>query len=366
MDSSDSKITFDNAGVCDHCKTYENNILPTWSPDNYQHKELVALIENIKKSGKNKPFDCIVGMSGGIDSSYLLHLTVKEFGLRPLVFHVDGGWNSSEAVNNIENMVEKLGVDLFTEVINWKEMQDLQVAFLKSGVPHADTPQDHAFFATMYKFANEYNIKHILTGANYSTECIRNPISWMYYQSDVVQIKDIYKKFGKGELKTFPLTNILWHKIYLPYVRGIKVVKPLNLIPYKKTDAVKLLIEKYDYQPYPQKHFESRFTKFYEGYWLLKKFGFDTRKVQFSSLILTGQMSRPEAIEELSHSPLSDIEATAEFEFVADKLDLTTEELNIIFNSENKDFSCYKNIYWIYKLGTAISHFLGLEKGGKR
>lgn len=228
--------------------------------------------------------------------------------------------------------------------------------------PHKTT----LFFATMYKFANEYNIKHILTGANYSTECIRNPISWMYYQSDVVQIKDIYKKFGKGELKTFPLTNILWHKIYLPYVRGIKVVKPLNLIPYKKTDAVKLLIEKYDYQPYPQKHFESRFTKFYEGYWLLKKFGFDTRKVQFSSLILTGQMSRPEAIEELSYSPLSDIEATAEFEFVADKLDLTTEELDIIFNSENKDFSCYKNIYWIYKLGTAISHFLGLEKGGKR
>ena len=215
------------------------------------------------------------------------------------MFHVDAGWNSQIAVNNIEKLVDGLGLDLYTEVIDWEEMRDLQLAFFKSGVPHIDTPQDHAFFATMYKFAEQHRVRYILTGANLSTECIRNPIEWMYYQSDSVQLRDIHRRFGTRPLRSFPITSILRHKVYLPYIRRIRVVRPLNYVPYVKEDAMRLLQEKFGWQPYPQKHFESRFTRFYESYWLPKKFGYDTRRVQYSSLILTKQMTREEALEKL-------------------------------------------------------------------
>ena len=188
-------------------------------------------------------------MSGGIDSSYLTYLASKVMKLRVLVFHVDAGWNSQIAVNNIQRIVDGLKLDLYTEVINWEEMKDLQLSFLKSGVPHIDTPQDHAFFATMYKFATKFDIKYILTGANFSTECVRNPIEWMYYQSDRRQLEDIHKKFGSLKLKEFPRTSILWHKFFLPYFKGIKVEKPLNYFEYLKEDAIKLLIKKFDWQP---------------------------------------------------------------------------------------------------------------------
>jgi N-acetyl sugar amidotransferase len=275
MDTTDSKINLDDQGVCDHCRTYYKDIQPNWHPDEQSFQELHLLIDQIKEAGKGNDFDCIIGMSGGIDSSYLTYVAKKQLGLRPLVFHVDAGWNSQEAVNNIEVLIDKLGLDLYTEVIDWAEMRDLQLAFFKSGVPHIDTPQDHAFFAMMYKFAEQYKVKHILTGANYSTECIRNPIEWMYYQSDSIQLRDIHKKFGTRPLVNFPLTSILRHKVYLRYFKRIKVINPLNYIPYRKTDAMKLLSEKFGWQPYPQKHFESRFTKFYEGYWLYKKFGYE-------------------------------------------------------------------------------------------
>ena len=196
--------------------------------------ELQTLVKKIKKDGEGKDFDCIIGMSGGIDSSFLVYIAKEKLGLRPLVFHVDAGWNSQVAVNNIERIVDHLGLDLYTEVIDWEEMKDLQLAYFKAGVPHIDTPQDHAFFATMYNFASKYKVKYILTGANYSTECVRNPIEWMYYQSDVIQLKDIHKKFGSKPLKKYPLTSILWHKLYLPYFKGIKVIKPLNNVPYIK------------------------------------------------------------------------------------------------------------------------------------
>ena len=189
-----------------------------------------------------------------------------------------------DAVNNIEKLVEGLGLELYTEVIDWEEMKDLQLAFFKSGVPHIDAPQDHAFFATMYKFSLKHNIKTILTGGNYSTECVRNPLEWMYYQSDSRQLRDIHKRFGKNRLEHFPVTNILWHKVYLPYVKKIKLIRPLDYLPYNKEEATKLLESEFGFQRYPQKHFESRFTKFYESYWLYERFGFDTRKVQLSPL----------------------------------------------------------------------------------
>lgn len=209
MDTTDSKITFDEAGVCDHCRTFRIHTLPNWHTDDRGRVQLERMVKEIRRSSRGRDFDCIIGMSGGIDSSYLTYVAKERLGLRPLVFHVDAGWNSQIAVNNIEKLVDGLGLDLYTEVIDWDEMRDLQLAFFKSGVPHIDTPQDHAFFATMYKFAVNYKVKYILTGANLSTECVRNPVEWMYYQSDSVQLRDIHRKFGARPLKSYPVTSIL-------------------------------------------------------------------------------------------------------------------------------------------------------------
>ncbi len=366
MDNTDTQIIFDNKGVCDHCNTFYKKILPNWHTDEFCNNELNILINKIKQAGKGKDHDCILGMSGGIDSSYLLYIAKVIFGLRPLVFHVDAGWNSQEAVNNIEKLVDNLGLDLFTEVIDWEAMKDLQLAFFKSGVPHIDTPQDHAFFATMYKFAEQHKVKYILTGANLSTECIRNPIEWMYYQSDAIQLRDIHRQFGQHPLTNYPVTSILHHKIYLPYIKGIQVVRPLNSIPYVKQDAIKLLVEKFAWQPYPQKHFESRFTRFYEGYWLPKKFGYDTRRVQFSSLILTGQMTREEALAKLADPPYDVSTVHQDFEYVATKLGISVNELQGYMDAPNKSYKDYKSQENVYALGSWVMKILGMEIGGKR
>lgn len=366
MDTTDSKIVFDDHGVCDHCNTFQKSILPNWRTDVVGRAELQKDVIKIKKGGVGKDFDCIIGMSGGIDSSYLTYLAKEELGLRPLVFHVDAGWNSQEAVNNIERVVDHLGLDLYTEVIDWEEMRDLQLAYFKSGVSHIDTPQDHAFFATMYKFAEQHDIKYILTGANLSTECIRNPIEWMYYQSDSIQLRDIHRQHGTRPLVNFPVTSILRHKIFLPYFKGIRVIRPLNYLPYVKEDAVKLLTERFGWQPYPQKHFESRFTRFYEGYWLPRKFGYDTRKVQFSSLIVTGQMTRDEALEKLKTPPFDEATVLQEFEYVATKLGITVAELQGYLDAPNKTYKDYKSQDSIYSVGARVMKLLGLEIGGKR
>lgn len=366
MDTTDSKITFDDKGVCDHCNTFYKDILPNWHTDERGDKALKQIIAKIKKEGEGKDFDCLMGMSGGIDSSYLLYAMKEKYGLRPLVFHVDAGWNSQIAVNNIERLVDGLGLDLYTEVINWEEIKDLQLAFFKSGVPHVDTPQDHAFFATMYKFASKHKIKYILTGGNYSTECVRNPLEWMYYQSDSIQLKDIYKKHGTGKLKDYPVTNILWHKVYLPYIKRIKLIRPLDFIPYDKDEAMQFLVDKYGYQKYPQKHFESRFTRFYESYWLPEKFGYDTRKVQYSSLILTNQMTREEALEKLSKPAYDPDTIHHDFEFVATKLGISVEELQSYMDAPNKTYKDYKSQESIYNIGAKVMRLVGLERGGKR
>jgi N-acetyl sugar amidotransferase len=366
MDTTDAAISFDAEGVCDHCRTFDSQILPDWQPSETHSAELEASIEAIRKAGRGRDFDCIIGMSGGIDSSYLTYLAKERLGLRPLVFHVDAGWNSQIAVNNIERLVDGLGLDLYTEVIDWEEMKDLQLAFFKSGVPHIDTPQDHAFFATMYRFAAKHGIKHILTGANYSTECVRNPMEWMYYQSDSIQLRDIHRRYGTMPLRRFPVTSILWHKLWLPYVRGIRVVRPLNEIPYVQKEARAFLMERFGWQPYPQKHFESRFTRFYESYWLPERFGYDVRKVQYSSLILTGQMTREEALERLNAPSYDKATIASEIEFVASKLDISVDELNGYMALPKRSFRDFRSQQHIYKMGARAMRLLGMERGGKR
>ena len=366
MDTTDSRIVFDENGVCDHCKTFYNDIKPFWNQKEGDKVKLEEIVNRIKEWGKNKEYDCLLGMSGGIDSAYLLYYAVEKLGLRPLVFHVDTGWNTELSSSNVKLLVEKLKLKLHTVVIDWKEMADLQLAYFKSGVSNIDTPQDHACFATMYSFASKYNIPYILTGGNYSTECVRNPKEWMYYQSDVRQLKDIHNKFGKVSLNKFPLTNILWHKFYLPYVKGVKLVRMLDLLPYHKEEAIKVLEEKFGFQKYPQKHFEDFFTKWYESYWLYERFGYDTRRVQLSSLILTNQMTREEALDILKTKPYNPITIDEDTAYIAKKLGVSTQTIMEYMTIEKKSYKDYKSQEAIYNLGASIMRMLGIERGGKR
>jgi N-acetyl sugar amidotransferase len=366
MDTTDPGITFDEYGVCDHCRGFDLWIRPEWNNEVHETDQIQRIAEQIRIAGKNADFDCLLGLSGGLDSSYLLHVAVKELGLRPLVFHVDGGWNSNIAVSNIEAMINELNLDLFTAVINWEEMRDLQLAFFKSGVSHLDVPQDHAFIATLYHFALKHKVKYILNGGNISTEGVRNPLSWLYYGSDIRQIRDIHTKFGERKLIDFPLTNVLWHKIYLRYIQGIKVVKPLNYVNFTKDKAIKLLEADYGWTSYPQKHFESRFTRFFEGYWLPSRFGYDTRKVQFSSLILTGQMLREDALKKLREPALTPLEVRNEKEFVASKLRISVDALEAFERLPKSTYRDFKSMSLLYDLGAKTLQKIGIERAIKR
>ena len=366
MDSTDSRITFDENGQCDNCKNFLNVIKPTCYIDVKNDKKFYQLIVKIKIKGKNSKYDCVIGLSGGLDSSYLLHVAVKNYGLRPLVFHVDGGWNTEAAVRNINALVSGLDLELMTDVINWKEMRDLQLSFFKSGVPHIDLPQDHAFIASLYKYATQNNIKYILNGSNYSTEGIRNPINWGWFGTDLRQIRDIHSKFGEVKLKKYPLSGILNHKFYLRYIKGIKVVYPLNVVKYTKREAEKILHDEYGFIPYKQKHFESRFTKFFEGYWLPTRFGFDTRRPQFSSLIVTNQMSREDAISRLKKPayPLEEVEK--DFDYIASKLRISVDELKSYHSMPLKTYKDYKNQEFLFTLGSRLTRLLAIDKNAKK
>jgi len=363
MDTSDPGIIFNEKGESDYYTNYIETILPNWHTDQRGYAELMKEAEKIKADGKGRDFDCIIGLSGGLDSSYAAYIAKEVMGLRPLIFHVDAGWNTDKAVGNIEKLVNGLNLDLYTDVINWEEMKDLQVAFLKSQIADQDLPQDYAFFSGLYKFAKKNKIKYVLTGGNFSTECCREPEEWGGFPGiDTRLVKDIHSKFGKRPLKTFPLVDILSYKIYYRYVLGMKVFKPLNLVPYNKEDVEKLLLEKYGWESFQHKHHESRFTRFYEDYWLPRKFGFEKRRAHFSSLILTGQMTREEALERISKPELSEDFLQKEFDYVADKLDLTRNELQKIFEGENKTYKDYKNKMNIIKAGSKVMMKIGLEK----
>ncbi len=363
MDTSDPEIVFDKDGISDYYHNYHQNIKPNWHTDEVGYNQLMKIADTIKKEGKGKDFDCIMGLSGGLDSSYVAYVAKEIMGLRPLLLHVDAGWNTEQAVGNIEKLVNGLSLDLYTEVINWEEMKDLQVAFLKSQISDQDLPQDAAFFSALYKFANKYKIKHIITGANYSTECCREPEAWGGYPGiDSWLFSDIHKKFGTRELKSFPIVDILTYKIYYRYIYGMKVIKPLNLVPYIKTEAENLLQSKYGWEKYKHKHHESRFTRFYEDYWMPQKFGYQKRRAHFSSLILTGQMTRDEALERISRPEMDEQFLKQEFEYVANKLDLKVSELQNIFEGPNKTYKDYKNKMGLIKLGSRAMNMLGLEK----
>jgi N-acetyl sugar amidotransferase len=363
MDTSDPKITFDERGWCDYCHNYYENILPNWHANDTGIALIEPLMAKIKREGKGRDHDCLIGISGGLDSSYVTYVAKEIFGLRPMLFHVDAGWNSQQAVANVERLVDGLGLDLYTEVVDWEEMKDLQLAFFKSQVPDQDIPQDLAFFAALHNFGARNKVKYILTGGNFSTECVREPIEWGgYFATDMRFVNDVHRRFGTRPLIKFPKADIFTYKFYNRIVKGVRIIKLLNNVPYIKADAEKLLADRFGWQPFQHKHHESRFTRFYESYWMPRKFGYEKRRAHFSSLILTNQMSRKDAYDRIKGPELDDETMRHEFEYVAKKVSLTTSDLQEIFDGPNKTYRDYRNNLWMINLGAKTMRGLGIER----
>ncbi len=361
MDTTDSKIVFDEKGVCDFCNDYYDNILPSWKQGEEGQRELDEIAEKIRKEGKGKKYDCIIGMSGGVDSSYLCYVAKEIMHLRPLIYCVDTGWNLKLADENTKRIVDALGLDMYTEVIDWEEMKDLQLAFFKSQVPYQDLPQDHAIFAGLYNYAVKNKIKYVLTGANNATECIRPPVEWVY-QNDIVLINDIHKKFGKVPLKTFPKCGLLKSRLYYAYFKGMKRVAPLNYIEYDKEKVKKFLQDRFGWVAYDQKHYENVFTRFYEGYYLPHKFGYDKRRVYYSNEVLAGTLTREQALEELEKEPYPMEQMMEDKAYIAKRLGISTEQFDALIEGENKTYQDYKNSFGLISLGTVVLRKLGVEK----
>ena len=363
MDTTDKDITFDENGICNRCIEFKNRILPSWNYGNGHEEELSKLISDIKKKGKNNKYDCILGLSGGLDSTYMLHLAVKEWGLRPFVFHIDAGWNLPVAEDNIRKVTSKLGVELHIEKMNWEEMREMQLAWFRTGLENLDVPQDHAFISLIDKYSRKLGVKYILNGYNISTEIIADPVSWSggYQTGDHKFVKDVVKKYCTIKIRDYTYTTGLRHKFINPYIRHIKTIKPLNLVPITKNKMIEVLSKEYDYVPYGQKHFEDLITKFLEGYWLPSRFGHDIRKAQLSSLVVTGQLSRDEALNILSNPPLTNEESIELFQEVAHKLNISESEL-MAFHDMPRCTEKFKNQNKLYNFGIKLYEFLGIEK----
>lgn len=352
MDTTDPEITFDEKGQCNHC-TECYRLAPLYKYNGAEtDKKLAALVEQIKQDGKGKKYDCVVGVSGGVDSTYVAYLT-KKLGLRALCVHFDNGWNSKLAVKNIDNILKKLDFDYQTYVVEWEEFKDLQVAFLKASVANVEIPTDHAFLAAIYGICRKYGIKYNLNGSNFATESIL-PRSWGYNAKDLKHLKAIHKRFGTKKLKTYPTLGYK-KEIRSTYLNGVKNIRLLNYVPYNKPEAMKVIEKELGWVYYGGKHYESIFTRFFQAYILPKKFGIDKRRAHYSSLICSGQLTREEALKEME-APTYPKDLLAEDRaYVIKKLGLTADEFDKIMNAEVKSHYDYPNdaarlkfIYGIY------------------
>jgi N-acetyl sugar amidotransferase len=339
MDTSDPLIVFDSDGICNHCHDYDKKMIQLNSL-NQDETNLNDLVQKIKKSGKGKQFDCIIGISGGVDSTYVAFL-VKQLGLRPLAVHLDNGWNSELAVKNIENTVKKLEIELFTYVIDWEEFKDIQLSFLKASTPDSEVPSDHAIFAILRKLARKYGVNYILNGINSKTES-HHALSWSQGHSDFGYIKGVQKLFGHRKIKTFPHGNFF--TIFQDRFSS-KWISILDFIDYNKDRAKEIIIRELDWKDYGGKHFESIYTKFFQGYILPNKFGYDKRKMHFSSLICAGQMAREEALIELSNPPYPLVEQEADKEYLIKKFDISINDFNEIIERPKKSYFDYPSYY---------------------
>lgn len=365
MDTSDPEITFDEHGVCNHCRTAEQHLHNGWMPDERGATRLEEIASEIREYGHDKEYDCIIGVSGGVDSSYLLHVAKKMMGLRPLAVHVDAGWNSEIAVKNIESLITALDIDLFTYVVDWEEIKDLQLAFLKSSVANQDIPQDHAFFAKLYEFAVKNDIRYVLTGSNLSSESIL-PSAWGYNAMDKRQIMGIHRKFGQRKLKSYPTIGFFDYNFYFPFVRRMKRFAPLNCLPYDKEKAIVELQETYGWRYYGGKHHESRWTKFFQSYYLPVKFGFDKRRAHLSSILIAGQTTRDAALAELDKPPYDPREIENEKAYVARKLGIGADELERLIALPNRTYRDYPSSDALIAFFRKIKHtLLGSRRKGR-
>lgn len=359
MDETDPSIKFDTQGICNNCTDYNEMKLKWNLPKLIENKEIDKLFYEIKKKGQNQQYDCIIGLSGGVDSSYIAFLA-KKYALRPLCVHLDNGWNSELATANIHNIVDKLGFDLYTHVIDWEEFKDLQRSFFKSHVVDIELLSDHAIFGVIMQLAKKNKIKSILSGANISTEYIM-PKSWVHRKQDLSNIRDIQKKFGTLKLKSFPMVSTLNH-VFSMYVMKYKNYKPLNYISYNKEEVKSLLQRELGWRDYGGKHHESIFTKFYQAHILPNKFNIDKRKAHLSNLICSGQMTREQGLKELAKPLYNPSELIQDYEFVCKKLDFKKEEMESYLNTPPRSHYDYRSDQPIYNILSWIQKKFNITK----
>ncbi len=362
MDTTDPDIWFDEDGVSSHVHHF-NEVFATDLLSAQRGERLEALntlVAQIKKAGEGKPYDCVVGVSGGVDSTYLALQAVR-LGLRPLVVHFDSGWNSELAVGNIHNLVTTLDLDLYTHVVDWREMRDLQLSFFKSSVANADTPTDHAFGWVAYQQARKYGIKYILSGGNAATESVLPP-AWGYNASDARQLRAIQTRFGTVKLKTYPVMGMFMRYVWYPHVRKIRTVRPLNYMPYVDKDAKQDIADSVGWRDYGGKHYESVFTRYFQGCYLPHKFGFDKRLAHYSSLVLSGQVTRDEALALMETTNYPEQLRKQDHEFIAKKLGITVEGLEALIELPPVNYTAYPNsdAFWrtAKKLGDSLGALL--------
>lgn len=341
MDTTDEEIVFDESGFCNHCNTYFELALKTLKHSLEGQKELEQLVQRIKKTGQNKPYDCLIGLSGGVDSTYVA-LRVKQLGLRPLAVHFDSGWNSELAVKNIENIVKKLDIDLYTHVCDWDEMRDLQLSYIKAGVINADVPMDHAFLVVLNRVARKHGLTYFITGHNFETEAIL-PQSWVFSAGDGRNVKAIHKKYGTRKLSDYPV-NSLFEEIYNDYIYKLQRIRILDYEPYNKADVMKLIEKELGWKYYGGKHYESVFTRFYQGYYLVERFGKDKRRAHLSTLICSNQLDRESALRELEKSAYSDPELLEQDkEYIPKKLGISFKEFKDIMSEPTQSHENFAN-----------------------
>lgn len=340
MDTTDPEIVFDAKGVCNHCHKYDVELPKRVFQGQIANEKLTEIVNKIKLSGKGKEYDCIIGVSGGVDSTYVAYLT-KELGLRALAIHFDNGWNSELAVSNIEKVLDKLDIDLFTYVIDWEEFKDLQLSFLKASTPDGEIPTDHAINALMFREASKRGIKYIINGMNFATESMAVRM-WAYGHSDWKYIKAVHKTFGTSSLKKYPHYSF-FNLFYWTFIKRIKVVSILNYIDFDKNKVMELIQEKLNWVYYGGKHYESVYTRFFQGYILPTKFNIDKRIGHLSDLIRSGQLSREKALAELSVPAYDTQMKNIDLDFVMKKLDFDTYSFEKLMNEKPKNFMAYPN-----------------------
>jgi N-acetyl sugar amidotransferase len=353
---ADPQIIFDDKGVCNYVREYERLVRMRIPPSSKLEENLRLIIDKIKRAGKGKEYDCIIGLSGGIDSSYVAYLVVQ-YGLRPLAIHLDNGWDSELAVSNIEKLIKKLNIDLFTEVLDWNEFKDIQLSYLKASVPDGEIPTDHAIYATLYKYASKFKIKYILSGTNIKTEGIL-PRSWARGHLDFKYISGIVKKFGKVKIRQFPHLTLFRLLLYNLF-GNLKLISLLDYVDYNKSDATKILEDNLGWIRYGSKHYESVYTRFYQGFILPRKFNIDKRKAHLSTLICSGQIDRESALNEIKLPPYLDSDLLRQdLEFVRKKLNLTSSEFDKIMDAPPKSIGDYPNNFLLIEKFRSIYNFL--------